>query len=604
MRKIWVPGLGYDFNFEQLCNHLKSDIVLADAYLLPFSPRLSAHQQATFYKYAQSKFIFHEACRGSAKSYTTGRFMLAYGLVNMLTGVCTAPTYRQALQTFNYAIGCIKENSTPRNVINIGKELDGRIVGGGNIEARMKFKNETVIKALPMGSGEKIRGERADILHCDEFYQMDKAMFKDHILPFLYKKVNKTNVPILGVVSERPESKLILTTSAEYEECFAYTFLINTMLPKMREEDFAVDIDPTYRRKYCVIDWTIDDLVECGFELDPDIVELQMSDATQEEKNRALYNKWSGSSGQFFPSNLQGRLETKEVSIEHYGEPGYSYALTADIAQVKGGDDFIIHVWKFLGNRKMALVNSYWDNGLESDEMALKIHEFHDRFPGVEYLYMDKGGGGLSVASSLNKRKLILSDHQEVEVRNPILIHDQIHMNGEKILILNRPTDEKVREAFSGETSKIAEYISSEDTLAHLTFDTLKKYVMRDDPAVLIPYEASEVQDDYARSEVEILDNIRESLHQLRHLKMVIKELPDGTKEIVRTQMGKVPKYVWRNARKDGAVTFCYGIVPYLLHYKEDRGIEPEGSTVIIEPQFYIEDSLLTMPGLPNPFNY
>lgn len=603
MSKIWVPGLGYDFSFEQLCNHLKNDIVLADAYLLPFSPKLSLHQQATFYKYQEAKFIFHEACRGGAKSYSTGRFMLVYGLINLMTGVFTAPTYRQALQTFNYAVGCIRENSTDRNFVNLARELDGRIVGGGNIEAKMKFKNGSMHKALPMGSGEKIRGERADILHCDEFYQMDKSMFNDHILPFLYKRVSNPNSADENV-QERVASKLILTTSAEYEECFAYSFLLNTMLPKMREEDILIESDPHYRRKYCVIDWTIDDLVTCGFELDPDIVELQMSDATVEEKNRALYNKWSGSSGQFFPTNLQDRLERANVRIEHRGEPGYQYALTVDIAQVKGGDDFIIHVWKFLGDRKMALVNSFWGNGLESDEMALKIHEFHDKFPSIETIYMDKGGGGLSVVSSLSKRKLVLSDGEEVPISRPIMLHDQVYMNGEKVLILNRPTDEKVREAFAGETGRVADFISSEDVLAHLTYDTLKTYLMREEPNIVIPYEASEVQDEYARSEVQILDNIRESVHQLRHLKMVIKELPDGTKEIVRTKVGKVPTYVWRNARKDGGVTFCYSIVPFLLHYQEERGSEPEPISMIIEPQIYNDDMAFTLPSLPDPFQY
>jgi hypothetical protein len=585
-----VPGLGYpdQFTFEELCDRLQNDILLADKVFLPFSPPLSIHQQATFRAYESGDYFFHEAVRGGAKSYTTSRFNLVYGLTHLVTTVLTAPTYRQALINFNYMVGCIKENNTVRNPFPLGKELDGKIIGGGNIEARMRFKNGTVNKALPMGKGERVRGERADIMHCDEFYQMDKTMFMYHLLPILNKPEMEGDQ--LGLTPTRPDSKLIITTSAEYEDSFAYHFLTGTMLKKIKWEDELVAQDPNYRRKYWVLNWTFDDLKEFGYKMNKELWDLQTAELTPEEKQRALYNIWVGTAGQFFPSNLRETIASPTIKVETERRKGSDYALTIDVAMVEGGDDFVIHVWKFLGNRKMALVNSYFDNGLPNDDMALKIHEFNDKFH-PEWIYMDKGGGGLSVVNSLSKRILVLKNGEQVKIDNPIVLHDDFALEGQHILIVNRPTDSKVREAFAGD-AKAAEYLSNEDVLSHLMYDNMKKLLTREEPLILIPDIADITQDNYGRREIEIWDNINESVSQLRHLAVKTEEVSEGKRVVVRTKINKMPTYVWKHAKKDGGVCFCYGIVPYLLHYEDERGAEPEEPTVIVQPMYFTDSPI------------
>lgn len=589
--------------FAELCDMVRDDILLADAIFLPFSYPLSAHQQATMREYAEKKFVFQQAVRGAAKSYITARFMLVYGLTHKLKGIMTAPTYRQALLVFNYIVDLIKENSTPANPIPIRSLLDGKIVGGGSIEARMKFKNGTVLKALPMGDGGRIRGERADILHCDEFFKMERQMFEKHILPFLLKPIIKAS----AAHPNRPpqtESKLFMTTSAEYEDCYAYHFLVNTMLKKMVQEDALVEKDPSYRRKYCVLDWKFDDLMALGYELEPDIIELQTGNASREEKDRALNNKWVGISGQFFPANLADRLATPSVVVEHEAAADCEYSLTVDVATAKDGDNFVIDVFKFLPNKKMALVNTYMNVGLSNDDMAYMVHHYNKLFH-PEWIVIDKGGGGLFLQQNLSKRKLILQSPaliglygDEHDIKEPLVLWDEEEIFGVKKLILNKPNDPMIQGAFAGIRARGGEYITTEDVFSHFLYDTLKKHIMSPEPTIVIPFSAHLQYDGegdnskgerYLGSEQNIIDNIRESIHQLRHLRLKTTETPEGQVEIVLSKMGKVPSYLWRQTEKDGAVCFCYGLIPYLLHFKEERGTDRGKTNMIIQPSYMEE---------------
>jgi hypothetical protein len=118
------------------------------------------------------------------------------------------------------------------------------------------------------------------------------------------------------------------------------------------------------------------------------------------------------------------------------------------------------------------------------------------------------------------------------------------------------------------------------------------------DPTILIPLTANlkyeGTGDDtrgerYLGSEQNIVDNIRESVHQLRHLRLKTAETPEGQVEIVLSKMGKVPSYLWRQSDKDGAVCFCYGLIPYLLHFKEERGTDRGKTAMIIQPNYMEE---------------
>jgi hypothetical protein len=415
---------------------------------------------------------------------------------------------------------------------------------------------------------------------------LEEMMYRSHIVPFLQKPRQPG----------APEAKLILATSAENQECFTYR-LLQKWLKKIDLETKKATADPGYQRKYCVLDWNYDDVRASGIQMEDDIIAEILDGASEAEKQRVLYNKWISMAGQYFPANLIEKMKRTDVFIEHERMQGCDYGLSIDVATQKDGDAFVIHVWKFLGNRKAAIVNTYWDWGQSADEMALKIHEIDAKFD-PRWIIMDWGGGGLFVQNSLSKTKLIDHAGKETVIKSPILLHDETNqmMKGRRKLILNKPSDPLVRTAFSGERSRGGEEIRTQDMFVHLLYEGLRNTLLAADPCIYVPAMASEEGDEYDRSDVKIYDQIQESVYQLRTLTVKMTESPDGQKEVARSKVAKVPLYTWKSSKKDGASAFCYGYILYLLHYYVDaRGQKDEYSGPIVVVNRYDQGHLETL---------
>lgn len=546
-------------DFRDIITEIKNDIILADKFFLPNSHVLVPFQRVSMRVMSDYMLIFMQAMRGASKSYLDARFCTVDGFRNKIKVVYTGPTYRQALHPFDYALKFIEENSTANNTINLGNEIEHGPVRG-TMRAYFRQKNGTEHVALPMGSGENIRGERADYLIIDEFFNMEREMYKLHILPFL-----------LG--HRAPDSKgpkLILSTSAEYADCFAHNLLVKTILPKIIQENKLAEEDSTYRRKYIVLDWNIDDVRASGYEVKQEVLDLLLDGSSEEERQQALYNKWVGTSGEFFPPNILDRAISNKVIIEYQNDPKYPYVMAIDIATADKGDRFIIHILKVMDQR-IALINTFWGRGLSGAEMAYKIHQFNNKFnPTV--IVMDHAGGGLYVLAELAKSKLMFPDGSEYIVKKTLLEHDETGwLSGDRKIVLTRPGDFVVREAFAAARARGGELITTPDMLNHLMYDGFRQYLSQDEMPLLVPAFHNPGGDE-ERTELQIFELIHESVKQLRHLKREMKEFADGTKEIVKTGLAHVPKYVWKNVNRDAGVTLCYGYLAYLIHNKDNAG--------------------------------
>jgi hypothetical protein len=474
----------------------------------------------------------------------------------------------------------------------LSREIESVTLGGSKGVAIIKFRNGSIIKALPMGNGSRLRGERAQILVCDEFFLMEKTMYKSHIVPFLLGHKAKSAIG----------PKLIMSTSAEYEDSYAYQVLTKMVLPNIARESKIAAVTPGYKRKYVCIDWNIDDIQSqrlpdgTPYQVDKDVMAILLEGASEEERQQVLFNRWVGLSGQFMPANLVDRMSSADLRIEHVAEPGAQYSLAVDVATTPDGDRFVIHVLKFLGgNNKAGLVNTFMERGLTADEMAWYIHEFNRKFD-PEWIVMDKGGGGLFVSQSLSKRKLVFKDGSEKEVSMPILEHSETRaLDGDKKLILTRPTDPKVRSSFAGDRVRSGEYIGSEDIFVDLLYNGMRQALTRDDIPYVIPASCGEEGDEYDRSELKILSDIRESVLQLKYLTLKYVTMPDGTREIVRSKVNRVPLYTWKTTNKDGASALFYSYIAYNLHYQESRGAESVVGMPLVRPNRY--DALYDYDG-------
>lgn len=579
---LWAPKLSdypvdlkniKGIKFADLVKAIRHDIILADEILLANSPRLKPFQKVTMRAFRDHAFCWCQACRGSGKSYIAARYLLVEGLLNTIRVVHTGPTYRQALHTWNYIESLIHENSLDGSPLDLSRELAGPITHG-SMESVIELKNGTSFRALPMGNGQKLRGQRADVLDIDEAFLVEREMYQSHIVPFLLGHKEEGSIG----------PKLIMTTSAEYEDSFAYQgVLAGRFLPNIIKESKLVQIDPTYRRKYIVLDWNVDDVRASGYNLSQDVLDLLLEGASEDERAQALYNKWVGVSGQFFPADLLDRMQSTEIDIEYRAEDGYDYGLAIDVATQRNGDFFVIHVCKFLPDRmRMAVVHSYWGKGKTADEMAWIIHDYNTKF-NPKFIVMDKGGGGLFVLQSLSKSTLEFADGTIKKVSAPLLEHNEmVRMDGERKIIMNRASDDMVRAGLADDRSRMGEYIHSEDILIHLIHDGMRQAMKREDPPILVPATYRSNRGDEENSEAVIFDNIKESVLQLRHLTMDVKELADGTKEVVRSKVNKVPVYKWRNQNKDGASAMTYAYLLYRIYYRHARREETEAAEPII----------------------
>ncbi len=571
-------------SFQELIELSLQDIILRDQLWLPNSSHLFPFQRVTLRAIQEATIVWLEAMRGAAKSYMVARGALLEGLVSPIKVVCTGPTFRQAMHPFNYIDMLINENSDPDLPLSLERERESGTVRG-SMEAVIRLKNGTVFKALPMGNGERLRGERADILICDEFFLMERELFQTHILPFL-----------LGHQEVGQIKKLIMSTSAEWEDSFAYSVLVKRIIPNVIREDGLYAANPDYHRTYALLSWDVDDIRAEGYHVSEDVLNLLLEGASEEERQQALYNKWKGMSGQFFPANLVSKMSSPAVSIEYGRDGEHEYGFSVDIARMKDGDNFVVNVLKFLpelGN-KMYFVNSYWNKGLSAAEMAWKIFEFDKRFD-PSWIIMDPGGGGIFVRDELMKTTLEFTDGTKKTIQPQDFIvewNENRSIPGKKKLIFKRVTDDMVRQSFSDSRSRLGEYIANEDILSHLMYDGLRQSLAMYDIPILIPATYTE-EGDSDDSEAVIFDRIRQSIQQLKLLRMETRVDGSGSRVLVHSKVNRVPKYIWRNAVKDGAVTFCYGFILYGLMFRNARDGRFGQSDPLVAPTMQTAESLL-----------
>jgi hypothetical protein len=508
-------------------------------------------------------------------TYLAARYCTAKMFGYKCKTVNVGPTFRQALGPWTYSKTLIEENY--ETLIPLEREVKRN--ARDSMRAEIELYNGSRNVALPMGaSGEKIRGERADILVADEFYLTEKSMFETHVRPFL---LGEKPVGSVG-------PKIILATSPEWQNCYAYSVFVD-YLRSIYDEDRMCELDPNFKRLYNVIDIRVSDALRSGYNLDKNIMKQTLDNASAEERKQILENKWIGVTGQFMPSNLIEKMSSPDIRIENEADGNAAYTLAVDIATDPNGDFFVIHVFKMIPDTRMGFVNSFWAKGFTDDDMAWKIHQFNHRFK-PQWIVMDKGGGGVYVTQALARTTLTLSSGETQKIPVPILLHDEVRkIEGQRKLVLNKVADEKIRQGFSADRERAGEYIHSEDILSHLMFTGLKKALSQENPMIIIPDKYDEDACDEEATHGVIFDNIRESINQLKSLTIETKTDGDGNTYVVTTKFNKLPSYIFKSTKKDGAMTLCYGYLSYKIFHIDGKARTM--SNPAVTPTLYNQDT-------------
>ena len=188
-------------NIHPLKNISKSDMERMDIYLLkimrnpdyfPFTCKLLfgidifPFQHIILKELWKRPFPMIIAGRGAGKSY----ILALYSMLRLLfTQGCKiaiiGKVFRQSKVIFEYMEGLWANGVIYRDICGVGKGRNNRDQGPRrDIDRCEMIVGESVAMALPLGTGEKIRGQRANYTVCDEFASIREDIYQNVVRGF------------------------------------------------------------------------------------------------------------------------------------------------------------------------------------------------------------------------------------------------------------------------------------------------------------------------------------------------------------------------------------------------------------------------------------
>lgn len=316
--------------------------------------------------------------RGIGKSWMLALFAILYAMIypNVDIGVIT-PSYKQTEFLFDKITDFFEKSPYFRASV--------RKYSRTTYKAIVSFYNTSMIEGLPLGTGEKVRGRRYNVVLIDEYAFVDENIIKTVIRPML--NVKKPNV----------ENKYIISSTAYYTwNHFYLQYLLYSVMSQKRPEQFGIH------------EYTFEDLKmvpDPPFELDDDIYEMMRMDTTEEVYSMENKCKFPIENVGFFSARLIDQCTPRATEtqlpcpIEIIGEPKCCYSMGIDAARVAGGDNFSISIMK-IENGIKKFVHGFVLNGSPYQEMIYNIRRLTQDFNIVQ-INCDSGGGGTTIKDLL-----------------------------------------------------------------------------------------------------------------------------------------------------------------------------------------------------------
>jgi len=343
--------------------------------------------------------------RGIGKTWLLALFAVLYAMLypGVMIGVIT-PSYKQTEFLFDKISDFYEESPYLRASVN-GK------IQRTTFKALTKFHNRSFIEGLPLGTGQKIRGRRYNIILIDEYAQVSEDIVKTVVRPMM-------NVKKKGI-----ENKYIISSTAYYTWNHFYLQYLLYSLMSVKNPDL-----------YGLHEYTFEDLQmmdEKPFELDEDVYEMMRMDTTEEIYDMENRCKFPVENVGFFSMRLidsctpKRTIDTQECPIELFGDPLCNYTMGIDAARVAGGDNFAISVIKMKnGIKQVVFVKTL--NGKTYQTMISWIRRVLLQFPNITRIYVDAAGGGTTIKDLLTQP----FETEDGAILMPILdIDDKEHEN-------------------------------------------------------------------------------------------------------------------------------------------------------------------------------
>lgn len=402
--------------------------------------------------------------------YALLRAMLVPGSKIIIAGA----GFRQAKLVFHYIDTLYHSSPLIREAL--------RAYGGpkyGSDAATLKV-NLSIIKAIPIGDGEKIRGERATVLICDEFASVPEEIFEIVLAPFGAVPMNPTEKAAFVRFVRRLErlgagkkiiqqiqstqdfgNQVVVSGTATHQQNHFYKrYKVYRMFvdsggdpDKLRRalegramettgQAAGINADDVNKmvsawKQYAIFQMPYQAFPE-GF-LEEDVIRSCKASYSQSRFAMEFLAQFPEDTDGFYKrSAIEGSTPRPPndipVVIELYGDPKYTYILGLDPA--RHNDNFGAVVLKLTSRGKELVYCDSW-NKTRHELSAKKIFEIMRRFPTIEYIAMDKGGGGDAVSEWLCKTQEGIKPHELIwPIKEQLEKKSDMAQPGRKILEL------------------------------------------------------------------------------------------------------------------------------------------------------------------------
>lgn len=291
-----------------------------------------------------------------------------------------------------------------------------------------RLYNGSIIEALPLGDGSKIRGARYYRLLCDEAAQIPedildivlggmRATTKDPMYN-VWKIKEQREAVMRGElleedIVEAPTNKMLLTSTAFYQ--FNHLWRRVKMFESEIMNPDNKDLDPQVMMPGEIM-WNKNRAVVMFDYRDPPEGFMNMG-SIMEMKKKMSDVKWKMEYCHYFPPDSEGFHRRSKIeaarghnryTVELSGNLQDNYVLGIDVA--RNSDNFAIAVCRVAGNT-VELVATYTLNSREFPEMHDLIREIIRQY-NVIYMCMDTGGGGTSLEDLLHDERMCPEDQE------------------------------------------------------------------------------------------------------------------------------------------------------------------------------------------------
>lgn len=336
--------------------------------------------------------------RGFGKTFMGAVFCCLYPLFNQGKKIVVlAPSFKQSKLLF-----AEMERIISRPEAKVFRDVIGDGISHGNDEYSMKI-GTSELKALPLGSGEKIRGFRANVIIIDEYVAMPPSIIQEVIEPFLVVNSNvvarqeiydkESELIKAGAMKESERTKfenpkLIGLTSASYK----FQFLYNTYLKYIEAiTDPSKKGDETYA------------VLQMSYQTVPS---QYMSEATINKAKKTISDSQfkreygaeftEDSSGYFSMMQMEGCTvaDGLQPSIELWGDKNAEYILAIDpnYKEANDSDHFAMCLVKLDKAKRIGyVVHNYALSGATLKDHALYLYYILNNF-NVVYIIADAMG--------------------------------------------------------------------------------------------------------------------------------------------------------------------------------------------------------------------